>query len=164
MAPRTETTDNQGGGQYTLEPGEYHFKVVEESTTGGGFSFRTEDGESRNGDPQIKMVLMVGDEHGQVMVLESLTFSNRAAFRISQFLKSAGAYPGPGLEIDLDAERCIGLHGKCTTINEPNSKGYDRTKIDTWVEAQEQNPDKIPGLLGGPPPKPQPVNDDDIPY
>lgn len=132
------------GGKYTLEPGEYYFRVVPRMETGGGYVFKTEDDTSRNGDPQIKLVLQVGDDDGTIHVLESLTFTKKAMWRISGFLKAVGAYPGKGELFSLDAEKCIGMKGRCRTINEvPQGSQYERTRIDEWVPAPEQKPEMI---------------------
>jgi hypothetical protein len=133
-----------GGGKYTLEPGEYHFRVVEQMETANGHVFRTEDDTSMDNDPQIKLVLKAGDDNGTIHVLESLTFSEKALWRISAFLKSVGAYPGKGELFSLDAEKCIGMTGRCSTINKmPTNGKYERTKIKDWIPAQAQKPELI---------------------
>jgi hypothetical protein len=166
---RAHTVDGSTA-KYTLENGEYMWRVIPEVTTGDRV-FRTSDGHSDKGDEQINLVLKVGTRDEQITVLDRLTFSSRAQWRVSEFLRSAGAYPGHGVSIDLKAEQCIGLGGKCRTLNgEPDYKGKVYTSIDRYLEAEKQDPGKIKGLVCGddfPPPtaNDEPATDEDpIPF
>lgn len=156
--------------KYTLENGEYMWRVIPEVTMGDRV-FTTSDGHSDKGDEQINLVLKVGTKEEQITVLERLTFSSKAQWRISEFLRSAGAYPGHGVSIDLKAHQCIGLGGKCRTLNsEPDYKGKVYTNIDNFLEAETQDPNKIRGLVCGDEPAPNPtkseetIYDDQIPF
>ncbi len=172
MTPRMTTTDATGGGKYTLEPGTYHFRVVPEVEFGPGNYSRTEEETSQSGNPQIKLALLIGDANEQVKVVERLTFTEKAAWRISTFLKAAGVYPGSGVELNLTAAMCIGLTGKCETENRiPSGSTYERTVVKNWLPASEQHPERLTiAALDTPPPpaaedEPAPLPyDDDIPF
>lgn len=117
-----------------LDPGKnYYWKCVE-----------AEHAFSRNsGDEQIRLTLMVGDRDGQVKIFETLTFSEKAYFRIEQFLKSAGKYPRKDVEIYFESEDCIGLKGGCTIKYEHNEqKNRDYARLDQWLESAKQVPDQ----------------------
>lgn len=179
MTPQMTTTDATGGGKFTLEPGEYYFKVVPEVEFGSGNYFKTEEDVSGNGNPQIKLALMVGDKTNQIKVKDYLTFTDKAAWRISSFLKAAGVYPGAGVDLNLTAQMCIGLSGRCETENEtPQNSTHERTQIKAWLPAPEQHPERLMATALNmkqadpdmpPPPsadeEPAPaVYDDDIPF
>ena len=114
-----------------LEPGKkYHWKVEE-----------AEDCYSGAGDNQIKLAVKVGDANGQLKIHEYLTFSLKAYYRIELFLKSAGKYPGDGVEVDFAARDCVGLRGACTVRDEKSeSNGKTYSRIDRWLEASTQTP------------------------
>ncbi len=114
-----------------LKPGRNYWWKVEDA----------EDLYSKSGDPQIKLILRVGDRDGAVKMFESLTFSENAFFRVEQFVKSAGVSPKKGVSFEFSAADCIGLKGVCTVRDEEsktNGKTYSR--IDKWMEANEQRP------------------------
>jgi|GEM_PF-1949321 hypothetical protein len=123
----------EGREGYTkLEPGKpYFFKVIEAEAK---YS-------QRSGDDQIQLVLFVGDKSGKTKVFETLTFSDKAYFRIEHFLKAAGRYPGDGIAVYFDETDVINLSGRCTIryeLNEKNNKEY--AKIDDWLCADRQTP------------------------
>lgn len=163
MTPQVTTTDATGGSRYTLEPGIYHFRVVPEIEFSAGNYSRTEEETSQAGNPQIKLALMVGDGAGQVKVVERLTFTEKAAWRVSSFLKAAGVYPGAGVSLNLTAAMCIGLTGRCETENKvPNGGQYERTVVKNWLPAPEQHPERLTvAALDTPPP---PTVADETPY
>lgn len=111
---------------------------------GRNYWWRVEDAEdlySLKGDPQIKLILKVGDRDGTVKMFESLTFNENAFFRIELFMKSAGVYPGDGVDVEFAAADCIGLQGGCTVRDEESKKdGKAYSRIDKWLEANAQNP------------------------
>jgi hypothetical protein len=143
--------------------------------TAKGHCFRTKDTVSQNNDQQISLVVQVGDGEDTINVLESLTFSQAAQFRIGQFLRSAGAYPGHGVNIELKAKMCVGLRGRCRTENTvPKPGEFKKTKIKEWIESTMQDSHRIPGLIvsdtlphpamGVQAPDAEPIVEDDIPF
>lgn len=116
-----------------LEPGRNYFWKVEEAASQY----------SKGGDEQINLILRVGDKNGQAKIYETLTFSDKAYFRVELFLKSAGKYPGDGVEVYFNEDDLIGLSGWCTVKYEHNEqKNRDYARIDRWVEADKQVPDR----------------------
>jgi len=165
--PHTTTTDGTGGNRYTLEPGQHEWLVVPDIEFGQGNYAKTELKRSSTGNEQIQLALVVGNEDGAVTVIDYLTFTDKAAWRISTFLKSAGVYPGSGVDIDLTPQMCIGLTGMCETINElPQNGKYERTKVKTWLPAEEQHPERLAVMAlnkpaKGPDMPPSPTASDD---
>jgi hypothetical protein len=159
------TTDATGGGKFTLEPGEYQFRVVPEIEFGAGNYARTEEDTSQNGNPQIKLALVVGNQNEQVKVIERLTFTDKAAWRISSFLKAAGVYPGSGVDLNLTAAMCIGLTGYCETENMvPKGGTRERTVVKTWLPAPEQHPERLMAQMLDTPVPPPVAADEPGPY
>lgn len=114
-----------------LQPGKNYWWRVESA----------EDMYSKKGDPQIKLTLKVGDKEGVVKMFESLTFNENAFFRVEMFLKSAGVYPGDGVDIEFSSSDCVGLKGGCTVRDEESTRdGKVYGRIDKWLEANAQNP------------------------
>ena len=171
--PSFNTPNGEKKQKYTLDEGVHGWKVVERVEF-GDYQFFTEDRLSqRNGDEQIQLALLVGSTEEHVQNLQVLTFSDAAMWKVAEFLKSAGIYAGEGVPVCLMAKMCIGLTGKCRTVNEvPEGKKYARTEIAEFLEAPEQHPEKIPGYLMSESAgdaavrlqAPQPPDDDDIPF
>ena len=174
MARMTTNDNDNGAGMFNLPDGEYHFKVLPYMETLTGKIFKTTDKRNDDNNDQIQLILKVGDKNDSINMFETLTFSKKAQYRIRQFLLAVGAYPGHGIDIELDAEKCIGLSGKCTVknIEKKNSK-FEKTVIDEWIEATVQNSSKIEGLIAVDMPEPANVDepkakadafDDDVPF
>lgn len=116
-------------GFIRLKPGRYYWKVTDAETAWS----------QRTGAEQIKLTLQVGDKNGTMRILETLTFSEKALFRIEHFLKSAGVYPGDDVDLDVRPEECIGLSGWCETIDEAQDNGKVYAKIDVWLPREKQD-------------------------
>ena len=67
----TDDNDTGGGGKYTLDPGKYFFRVLPRMETKTGRIFETMDTSSSKDDPQIFLVVEVGDKLQTITVLES---------------------------------------------------------------------------------------------
>lgn len=111
-----------------LKPGKYFWKVEEAESA------------YKNGVEQIKLILRVGDKTGEAKVYDTLTFSDKAFFRVELFLKSAGVYPGDGVDVDVYPSALVGLSGWCETFDKKADNGRTYTNIDTWLEASKQDP------------------------
>ena len=119
-------------GYIALEPNKNYYWKVE----GANLKY------SAKGDEQIQLVMKVGDKNGQAKIYETLTFSEKAYFRIEEFLKSAGMYHGDDIEVYFDDSDVVGLSGYCTVRYERNEKNNrDYPRIEKWLEANKQNPD-----------------------
>jgi len=130
---------------YTLEDGVWLWKILPD-----GEAFRqqkfTEEGYTKNGDEKIQLVVKVGDTSQSIIVIETLSFGDSSEWKLNEFLKAAGIYPGEGVPYNLTARMCVGLSGKCKTRNKKDGD-YTNTNICDWLEAAEQHPEKIPGFL-----------------
>jgi len=152
--PWVKTTDSEGGGKNILEPGEYFFKVLPSVEFSESYTVHTQADTSSNGNEQIILALEVGTKDERVKMVDYLTFTEGAAWRISTFIKAVGGYPGSSKDVELTAAKCIGLTGKCETAVEKNKKGYDRMRIAWYIPADKQDPNLFV----------QPIEEDDIPF
>lgn len=124
----------EGRHAFTLDPGVEYQWTVEKAESGYA---------KKSGNEQIKIEVRVGDKNGTTRIFEYLTFSENAYFRVEAFLKSAGKYPGDGVDIYFDDYDLIGLSGWCTTKEEWNDqKQRNYSRIDEWIEADKQMPDR----------------------
>lgn len=131
--------------KYTLDDGVWRWKVL---TDGEAFKRQqfTEEGLTTGGDDKIQLVVKVGDVKHSIILIETLTFSAKAEWKMNEFLKSAGIYAGKGVQYFLTAEMCVGLQGQCRTKNKQNGD-YLNTNIAEFLEAGSQHPESIPGFL-----------------
>ena len=133
---------------YTLPKGRWQWKVLPFAAF-GNTEYHTEEGlTSKGGYEQIRLIIKVGDASKSINVFENLVFTDAAAWKITQFMKSAGIFPGDGVEYYLTAPMCFGLSGYCETDNEkPDGSKYERTNIVRFLETSAQHPESIPGFL-----------------
>ena len=101
----TYTTKAPEAAQFHVPPGDYTLNVMD----------ATEE-TSKSGNDQIKLKLRVVNEDGTlgVSLYEYLVFSEKALFRIDQFLAACGKHPGPGHDFALDCEEMIGWEFEAT--------------------------------------------------
>jgi hypothetical protein len=133
---------------YTLPESEWQWRVVDRAAFGSK-DFCTEDGfTSTGGYEKIQLIVKVGNAQQHIHVFVNLIFTDAAAWKVTEFMKSAGIFPGDGVEYYLTAHMCIGLGGTCRTRNEvPDGSKFERTQIVEFLETAEQHPEKIPGFL-----------------
>ena len=130
---------------YQLENGVWMWKVLDTGEAFGRQQF-TEDGFTRNGDEKIQLVLKVGNEKQNITIIETLTFNEASEWKLNEFLKSAGIYPGEGVDYFLTGKMCVGLRGQCRTVNKERN-GYTNTNIAEFLEAGSQHPETLNGFL-----------------
>ena len=130
--------------KYTLDDGVWQWRIMVD-----GEAFRkqqfTEERLTKSGDDMIQLVVKVGNAEQNIIIMEYLVFSDSSEWKLNEFLKSAGIYPGE-VEYFLSAEMCVGLRGQCKTINRTKDN-YTNTHIASWLEAGEQQPGSLPGFL-----------------
>ncbi|MCD8349115.1 MAG: hypothetical protein LUC93_00700 [Planctomycetaceae bacterium] len=119
-------------GYVRLKPGKYAWKVEEAESA------------YKDGVEQIKLVLKVGTREQQMQIYETLTFSEKAFFRVEQFMKSAGIYPGDGVEVEIYPSSVLQLPCWCDTFDRAASNGKTYAEIDKWLEASSQRADFLP--------------------
>jgi hypothetical protein len=92
--------------------------------------------ESQAGNQLIELCLRIlnGAGKGQ-LVYDNLTFTEKAYFRIDQFRVATGDKLVPGQEAILEAEDCIGRHGR-VVLKIDNYQGRARNKVDFYVTDQ----------------------------
>ena len=102
----TYTTKAPEAAQFHVPPGDYTLTVMD-----------AEEGTSKSSNnDQIRLKLRVVNEDGTlgVSLYEYLVFSEKALFRIDQFLAACGKHPGPGHDFALDCEEMIGWEFEAT--------------------------------------------------
>ena len=106
---------------------------------GSEWEFEVEDAqekESKAGNPLIELKLRILNGAGKGhLVFDPLTFTPNAFFRIDQFRLATGDKLEPGKEAVLNAEDCIGRHGR-VVLKVDNFQGRARNKIDFYVTDQ----------------------------
>ncbi len=119
----TYKTKAPESAQFHVPPGEYTLNImdaVEETSKGG--------------NDMIKLKCRVVNEDGTlgVSLYEYLVFSEKALFRIDQFLAACGKHPGPGLDFSLDCEEMIGWEFRATLKVEEHN-GSKNNKIAAYL-------------------------------
>lgn len=110
-----------GGSNAVLPAGDYQFEVV-----------NAEEKRSKAGNDMIELTLSIEGSK----VYDNLVFTEKAFWKVDQFLKSVGAHPGEGKSIDVEADDCVGQRGTVTLRVGKSDKGNDRNEVDcyTWEE------------------------------
>ena len=124
------------GSKRNLEDGIWQWRILEHGEAFGTTKY-TEERMSKTGNEMIQLVVKVGDKNGHIIILENLVFSEKAEWKVNEFLKSAGIYPGE-VEYELTASMCLGLSGNCKTKNKQDGD-YTNTNISEWLEATNQD-------------------------
>lgn len=127
----TTGTPNEGGGAGPiLDPGDYRFKVVN----------ATEKKAQKSGNPMIELESRVLNPDGTEgrKVYDNLVFTEKALWKVDQFLAAIGAHPGAGKSVQLDAEDLIGREFRAKVIIGQNDKGQDRNEIESYLFGEEE--------------------------
>lgn len=107
------------GGAFQLIPdGDYYFEVVD-----------AKDKQSSNKNDMIELKCKIDGRY----VWDNLVFTEKAYWKINQFLASVGLHPGDGQEIMLDASECIGQKGRMTVGHEQGQNGKDRNVVVAYL-------------------------------
>ena len=103
----------------------------------GTYSYVVEDAVekmSRAGNEMIELRLKVGDDDaGYGKCWEYLVFSERAAWKIDQFLASVGRPTSPGDNVEIETDDLIGLEGQAEITVGKNNKGEDRNEVGAFL-------------------------------
>lgn len=126
MPSFTTSEPKQSGQSVLLDPGEYSFEVLD-----------AVEKRSKNGNDMIELKIKVNDT--TTVVYDNLVFTERAGWKIDQFLKSVGAHPGEGRVLEVEADNCLGQKGTCTVATEEYDGQNGKVKRNivtgyTWEE------------------------------
>lgn len=121
MATFTTGTPSQGASGPILPAGEYPFEVV-----------NAKEARSKNGNDMIELKLDINGSK----IYDNLVFTDKAFWKIDQFLKAVGAHPGEGKDITVEADDLIGHKGTCKLRVGKTDKGNERNEVEsyTWEE------------------------------
>lgn len=132
MAITYTTGDPQEGGTATLlEPGDHRFKIVN----------ATEKTARNSGNPMIEVESRVINPDGSEgrKIYDNLVFTEKALWKIDQFLAAIGAHPGKGKKITLDAEDLIGREFRAQVIITKDNKDRDRNEIESYLFEEDES-------------------------
>jgi len=126
---------NQENKTFEIPPGDYILEVV-----ACEFGIKRESGDER-------MDLKLQVEGRDNIIYETLTFTEKAAWKIDTFVKSTnllidGKPPAPNQEIQFEESMLVGLRGWATIyIDEyPAGSGKRRNKVRVWITNKEKLP------------------------
>lgn len=120
--PAFQTSQPQpGNGGVILKPGDYPFVVVD----------AREKTSKTSGNAMIQLKLRVAE----ATILDYLVFTDSAAWKVDQFLRSIGCHPGEGRTVDVITEDLVGQRGMLKVRTGHDDRG-DRSEVDsyTWKE------------------------------
>jgi hypothetical protein len=124
MPTYTTGKPEQGGGSQPLLPvgEELPFSVIDAKET-----------TSKAGNSMIELKMRVNDE---ATVYDNLVFTEKAFWKVDQFLRAVGAHPGEGKDIGMTAEECIGMKGTLKIKHGKTLGGNPKNEVDayTWKE------------------------------
>lgn len=125
----TTGTPNSEGVHPILEPGEYTFRVVNATQK-----------QSKAGNPMIEVEARHVQDDGSEgrKIYDNLVFTEKALWKVDQFLAAVGKHPGEGKEITLDAEDMIGLEFRAKVGVEKDNKDRDRNFVESYVFEEEE--------------------------
>ena len=113
-----------------VEAGEYNLIIA-----------NAEEALSSNSNEMIKIKLRVTQPHfdgdeGPV-VFDNLVFTERAFWKIDQFLKAIGEHPGEGREVSVDPDDLIGKMCKAKLSVGQTSQGKPCNDLDHYITPSE---------------------------
>jgi hypothetical protein len=123
MPSYTTGKPQQGGAQPLLPVGEeLTFRVIDAKET-----------RSQAGNSMIELKLRVNDE---ATVYDNLVFTEKAFWKVDQFLRAVGSHPGEGKDIEMTAEECIDMKGTLKIKHGKTLGGNPKNEVDayTWKE------------------------------
>lgn len=120
----------EGGTAALLDPGDYRFRVVN----------ATEKTARESGNPMIEIEARVLNPDGSEgrKIYDNLVFTEKALWKIDQFMAAIGAHPGEGKTINIDAEDLIGREFRATVGIEKDRKDRDRNVIESYLFGEEE--------------------------
>jgi hypothetical protein len=133
MAKFTTGKPEMGGGSSAVLPkGDYKFEVVDLKWK-----------KSKAGNRMIEVKMCCGEEPATANVWEYLVFSESAFWKFDQFLKSIGAHPGEGVDVEIDeidGDPCLVVNGNTWDIDELiGRKGELTLKVGKNDKNEERN-------------------------
>jgi hypothetical protein len=120
-----------GGAAPLLEPGDYRFRIVNATQKTAR--------ESRNEMIEIEARVINSDGTEGRKIYDNLVFTEKALWKVDQFMAAIGVHPGEGREITIDAEDLIGREFRATVRISKDNKDRDRNEIDAYLFGEEES-------------------------
>lgn len=110
----TYKAGNPTASSYTVPDGEYTVRVEDamEKTSNSG-----------NDMIQLQLRIIRHDKTEGPAMKDWLVFSEKAFWKVDQFLIAAGKHPGEGEEVSVDADELIGVEVRASLVQEKTDKG-----------------------------------------
>jgi len=133
--------DDRKGAGVLLPAGEYAVKIID-----------AQDTWSKAGNAMIELTLAIKGAAEIGRTWEYLSGSESGLWKVEEFLRAIGHYPGKGQPFDLKAPALVGLKARAVVgVEEWNGK--EKNKIAKWIAAPAQTPFPVPATA--PPPAPR---------
>lgn len=156
--PRYKAGDPTQQPILIVPKGEYTLKVVD-----------AEEVDSKAGNEMIKLKLGVMNEDGTIspFIFDNLVFTEKAFWKIDQFLNGAGQHPGVGEDIDLTAGDCVGMIVRAEVDVDLYKKSKDdpgrqQNRITAYIPYEDYL--GAPGVESEGQARPAPLDDDEIAF
>lgn len=158
---------NREGGGGIIPEGKVALQVIEDEYTVEKYS--------SNGNPMLSLKMrQVGvynedtrewERQSGGTLFETLTFTEKAMWRIDGFINSAGLAAAEGEEIDLDVDKCIGKVVYCEVVHtkQDNDRYPVKPEVHSYIKVQSQFHPRNASLHEEPPIGGAPSENDDLP-
>lgn len=125
----TAGAPQSGGVDPILERGRHKFRVAD-----------AEEKRSKAGNPMIefKARQIKGDGELGRAVYGNLVFTEKALWKVDQFLAACGKHPGEGEPVEIDVDDMIGWEFEADVDITQDNKGRDRNEFTAFVVAGEE--------------------------
>lgn len=124
MPTFTTSKPEQSGARVILKPGKCNYEVIDATE------------KAKNGNDIIELKLRVTDaDNKEATVFDNLIFTQKAEWKINQFLKSIGLHAGEGKTVEVTTDQVIGYTGTCIVKTGVwNDKSRNEIDSYTWEE------------------------------
>ena len=120
----TTGAPQEGGVDPILEKGRYRFRVAD-----------AEEKRSKAGNPMIEFKarhLKEDDSTGRA-VYSNLVFTEKALWKVDQFVAACGKHPGKGKEFEIDTDDMIGWEFEADVEITKDDKNRDRNEFTNFI-------------------------------
>ncbi len=116
---------------FLVEPGEYTVRVADAKQT-----------VSKKGNDMIELKIKVihPDRTEGPGLFDYLVFSEKALWKVDQFLAAVGMHPGEGEAFDVEPDDLIGKECTAELEQETNDKGNTSMKVARYFAADDEIP------------------------
>jgi hypothetical protein len=118
----------QGGGDPILPNGRYYFRVVDADV---------ETSNAGNSMIEFKARNVKTDGTEGRAVYGRLVFTEKAMWRVDQFVAACGKHPGKGTQVEIDTDEMIGWEFEADVEITKDNKDRDRNEFTAFILPEE---------------------------